>query len=434
MDSTQNIQIRSITSLRPHPLNQELYETMSEESDQFLQMLASMKEHGVLQALSIRPDGTILSGHRRLAVAQKLGLENLPCIIVEGGDDRLLIVENNRYRHKTSSELMREAELIKKVVAEKARLNMARPNASRDSGVEEHVDTRKTVAGAIGMSASTFARLEKVFEAAKTNPNAKEKLEKVDRGDMSINAAYKSLRSILKEDEDEPLDAETIPDFIRFYNSWQFAENDPRFGMPHPGRIPGQIPANIIYYYSEPGDLVVDPMAGGGSTLDAAALLGREALGYDVVPRRPDITQWDISNGFPDEAKGCQLIFMDPPYWNMKDEGYSDLSSSRLSLYDFEIWYERVLRHAAITVRPGGFVAVINMGQYFRLPDDFGAGYIDWPIRTHMALIAAKMLPWSRISVTYPTTLHTAFDVENAKKGKFFLPILGDIIVMRRPK
>lgn len=326
---------------------------------------------------------------------------------------------------------MREAELIKAVVAEKALANQARTGLSRDAEVSEPINTRKTVSNSIGMSHETFRQLEKVYEAAKTNPNAAEKMARIDRGELSIHAAHKSLRVLMKEESDE---VSEIPEFIRFYNSWQFSENDPRFGIPHPGRIPGQISANIIYYYSEPGDLVVDPMAGGGSTIDAANFLGREVLGYDVVPKRADIQQWDISNGFPEEAKGCQLIFMDPPYWNMKDEGYSDLSSSRKSLGDFKTWYYNLLTNASKTVKPGGFVAVINMGQYFRLPEDFEAGYIDWPVFAWNAMHDNGMLPWSRIAVTYPTTLHSAFDVESAKEGKFFLPVLGDIIVMRRPK
>jgi hypothetical protein len=354
--------------------------------------------------------------------------------VVEGGDDRLLIVENNRYRHKTSSELMREAELIEAVVREKALANQARAGLDRDTPVETKIETREVVAGAIGMGARTFSKLKKVYEAAKTNANAAEKMARIDKGDLSVDAAFKSLRAIMPSEGEDDDDKEAIPEFIRFYNSWQFSENDPRFGIPHPGRIPGQISANIIYYYSEPGDLVVDPMAGGGSTLDAAAFLGREALGYDVVPKRPDIQQWDISKGFPDAAKGCQLIFMDPPYWNMMKEGYSDKSSSDLSLGDFKNWYRKLLADAAHTVKPGGFVTVLNMGQYFRLPESFGDGYIDWPVFAYHELQLNAMLPWSRIAVTYPTTLHTAFDVESAKKGKFFLPVLGDIIVMRRPK
>jgi hypothetical protein len=356
-------------------------------------------------------------------------------VIVEGGDDRLLIVENNRYRHKTASELMREAELIEVVVAEKAKANLSRAGESRDTPVSEKIETREVVASAIGMKARTFGKLKKVYEAAKTNLNAAEKLAKVDSGEMSVHAAYKSLKPLMDEgDTDDTTEAgEDIPDFIRFYNSWQFSINDPRFGIPHPGRIPGQIPANIIYYYTEPGDLVVDPMAGGGSTLDAATFLDREALGYDVVPKRPDIVQWDISNGFPPEAQGCQLIFMDPPYWNMKDEGYSDLSSSRKDLGEFKSWYYKLMADCAKTVRPGGFVAVINMGQYFRLPEDFKDGYIDWPLFAWNALHDNGMLPWARIGVTYPPSMFTGYDVESAKAGKFMLPTMGDIIVMRRP-
>ena len=431
MDSTQNILIRCITSVRPHPLNQTLYETMTPESPQFIQLKDSILQQGILEPLVIRPDGTLLSGHRRLSVAQHLGLTEVPTTIKTDGDDRLLLIEFNRQRIKTLSETMREAELIKSVIAEKAAANMARIGMARDESLSEEVKIGRTadhVSSAVGMKTRTFTKAMALYEAAKTNPNAAEKLKRVDEGTLSIDAAHKAIRKL----DEEPLGDNEIPDFIRFYTSWQFSENDPRFGIPHPGRIPGQIPANVIYYFSEPGDLIVDPMAGGGSTLDAAEFLGRTALGYDVVPKRPDIQQHDISTGFPPEAKGCQLIFMDPPYWNMKDEGYSDLSSSRKELDAFTYWYEKLMKDASKTVRIGGFVAVINMNQFFRLPEDFKNGYIDWPMQTYQYLLWAGMTPWSRISVTYPTSMFGGYGIVAAKKGKFMLPNIGDIIVMRR--
>lgn len=422
---------RSVSALKPHPLNATIYEKLDLEGQSFLQLKESVAQNGILQPLVIRPDGTILSGHRRFAVANALGLGEIPCEIREDGDDRELIIEFNRYRHKTASELMREAEVIETIVAEKAAARRAA--AASFEGVKDDtpITTREVVSAAIGMKARTFTKLKAVYEAAKTNENAKEKLDKVDKGEMSIDAAHKAIRALLPTDE--PKEADAIPEFIKHYTSWQFSENDPRFGIPHPGRIPGQIPANVIYYFTEPGDLVVDPMAGGGSTLDAAEFLGRESLGLDVFPRRPDIAQWDISKGFPDEAKGCQLIFMDPPYWNMKDEGYTDGSSSRKSLGEFKSWYYKLMVDCSKTVCPGGFVAVINMGQFFRLPDDFDHGYIDWPLFAWNALHDNGMLPWSRICVTYPTSLYGGFDIEAAKKGKYLLPNVGDIVVMRRP-
>jgi hypothetical protein len=43
---------------------------------------------------------------------------------------------------------------------------------------------------------------------------------------------------------------------IRTWDVWHFMECDPRFGDDWPGRIPAQLVAHILYFFSEPGDLV----------------------------------------------------------------------------------------------------------------------------------------------------------------------------------
>jgi len=50
---------------------------------------------------------------------------------------------------------------------------------------------------------------------------------------------------------------------IRTWDVWNFMECDSRFGDDWPGRIPAQLVAHILYFLSEPGDLVLDSMAGG---------------------------------------------------------------------------------------------------------------------------------------------------------------------------
>ncbi len=42
------------------------------------------------------------------------------------------------------------------------------------------------------------------------------------------------------------------------------------------------IPRNLILRYSQPGDLVLDPFAGGGTTLVEAKLLNRNVIGIDI--------------------------------------------------------------------------------------------------------------------------------------------------------
>ena len=46
-----------------------------------------------------------------------------------------------------------------------------------------------------------------------------------------------------------------------------------------------QIPRNLILKYTQEGDLVLDPMVGGGTTLIEAKLLNRDAIGADINPQ-----------------------------------------------------------------------------------------------------------------------------------------------------
>jgi DNA modification methylase len=52
----------------------------------------------------------------------------------------------------------------------------------------------------------------------------------------------------------------------------------------HPGRFASQLPATFIGLLSRPGDLVLDPFAGSGTTLVEAQRLGRRSIGIDLNP------------------------------------------------------------------------------------------------------------------------------------------------------
>lgn len=69
--------------------------------------------------------------------------------------------------------------------------------------------------------------------------------------------------------------AENAPDPLRFADMWSFVECDKRFGHDFKGRIPGQIVQHTLYYYTEMFDIVVDPMAGSGTTIDVSKLMLR---------------------------------------------------------------------------------------------------------------------------------------------------------------
>ena len=52
----------------------------------------------------------------------------------------------------------------------------------------------------------------------------------------------------------------------------------------HPGRFASQIPAGLISSLTQPGDVVLDPYSGSGTTLVEAQRLGRRGLGIDLNP------------------------------------------------------------------------------------------------------------------------------------------------------
>jgi len=65
---------------------------------------------------------------------------------------------------------------------------------------------------------------------------------------------------------------------LRTWDLWNWNDCDRRFGDDWPGRIPAQMIAHILYYFSDQNDLVFDPMAGGGVVADNLPAVKPEML------------------------------------------------------------------------------------------------------------------------------------------------------------
>jgi len=97
-----------------------------------------------------------------------------------------------------------------------------------------------------------------------------------------------------------------------YYPSQQYSDEplgDPRYE----GRTPAYVIWNLLQRYTREGDLVVDPFCGGGTTLDVARSIGREAVGFDVAPHRDDIKRADARE-LPLDDASTDFFFLDPPY------------------------------------------------------------------------------------------------------------------------
>ena len=62
----------------------------------------------------------------------------------------------------------------------------------------------------------------------------------------------------------------------------------------HPAPFPVELPEQLIRLYTFADDLVLDPFMGSGSTLVAAARLGRRYVGYDLDPAYVEIAREQI--------------------------------------------------------------------------------------------------------------------------------------------
>ena len=87
------------------------------------------------------------------------------------------------------------------------------------------------------------------------------------------------------------------------------------------GATPSWVIWQLLQRYTRPRDRVLDPMAGSGTTLDVCKDLGREGLGYDLVPSHPFVREADARK-LPLGDVSVDFVFVDPPYSTHVD--YSD--------------------------------------------------------------------------------------------------------------
>lgn len=106
---TLEIVERPIGELREHPLNPRKEE---ESADAITEMRASIAQHGVLQPLLVRADGTVISGHVRLWALQALKQHTVPCIEIDVDDAKALALVIASNEHITPPDPLLEAEAV----------------------------------------------------------------------------------------------------------------------------------------------------------------------------------------------------------------------------------------------------------------------------------------------------------------------------------
>ncbi|HPS00155.1 MAG TPA: DNA methyltransferase [Candidatus Sumerlaeota bacterium] len=195
------------------------------------------------------------------------------------------------------------------------------------------------------------------------------------------------------------------------------------------GATPAYILWNLLQRYTKPKDLVVDPMAGSGTTLDVARELGRRALGYDLNVTRSDIFRCDARK-LPLEDEKADFVFIDPPYsthlsYSGDERCVGELDAQSGAYYQ---GMEQVIGEINRILRPGRHMALF-------VSDSFKKGQPFQPIGFELfALLRRHFEPVDIVAVVRNNrTLlrnhwHTA-----ALEGNYYLRGFNYLFILKKP-
>jgi DNA modification methylase len=232
-------------------------------------------------------------------------------------------------------------------------------------------------------------------------------------------------------DSDWQSDFAKVPESRQHFDVWNF-QMPPGSNISFFGRMPPQVVENLLWLYTEPGQVIFDPFAGSGTTIDAAKRMGRRVWASDRKPSTPTlpIHKHDITTGWPDNAPNkVDFVLLDPPYWMQAKGRYSD-DPEDLGNQDLETFLKSWLKTVGEFrkhLNDAGYLAFIVSPAEDKANDEV----IDLAYRMYETCVGCGFKNHRRIIVTYNTQQATGQQVEWARDGKKLLKLYRDLVVMR---
>jgi len=213
------------------------------------------------------------------------------------------------------------------------------------------------------------------------------------------------------------------------YNIWK-QKNQDNNNEDHFGSFPLTYMKNLLYYHTEPLDIIFDPFAGGGTTVDTCKEMFRRYYCTDRkvrAGREKEIKKHDIKEGLPDNLPKPDLTFLDPPYWKQAEGKYSN-SEDDLGNMKLNEFYESIQKLFNQLVDRGSkkIALVIQPTQY---ANDFN--FEDHVMKFNQ-MLSNKYEIEMRYILPYSTQQYNAQMVERAKEKKECLALHRDLIIWSR--
>ncbi|MHA1711539.1 MAG: hypothetical protein ACTSUS_05695, partial [Candidatus Freyarchaeota archaeon] len=235
----------------------------------------------------------VIDGFHRIEACKRLGLKKILVEYVDVKDDDLLIEswisnmkhgvpptreERDNFIIRAIKEFGKTPQQIAEIVGLSVRRIYQIIQSEKISNVNKGVteedklaiaklmirgETQENAAKVFGVSQATISRIWAEFRDRVYKFYTEERLLKREVAEK-VGLAAEEVDRILQQYGD-PLNFELVAS-----TWWPAFGLDKRFGVPHASNLPADLVRNVLALYTKPGDVILDPAAGGGVVLDVA--------------------------------------------------------------------------------------------------------------------------------------------------------------------
>ena len=403
---------------------------------------------GVLPPIVINQDDVLIDGAHRLHAYDQAKQKEIECNVLKTKDDDDLFLKAVELNAKHGYQMTQKEKkkhivrLYKKIFDKSAKTynnerlkeTFSIPDSTFSLWVKDLDDEvenqRNELVLNLVLSNINYDDIAKEC-GLKSKSSVSERMKKIDQflqessenPELEIPNDYKFLSEIISSCSDfKPL----------LYNIWNQQSYDS--DNTHFGKFPFTFMENLIYYYTEPFDVVYDPFAGGGTTIDVCKKWLRKYYSSDLNPIkiRSDIKKWDITKGLPKDLPSPKFVFLDPPYWLQAKEKYSkdkeDFGNMELDKFYSNI--ENFAKEIKKKMKEGYVGFVISPTQWPNKNHEFEDHIIEIINIFERNGFKEEM----RYLLPYSSELYNGTQVNIAKEEKIPLSLIRDLVVFKKAK
>lgn len=306
-----------------------------------------------------------------------------------------------------------------KTIAEKAMVSV--DFATKATKAQRDDDKKQLDKKIFNLYLACYTEDEIAEEVNLTQQAITKKIESLTKNNLEIKIC-KTLANFQEEDFQVPI-----------YSVWNFHKKSNE--VSHFGNSEQQILDNLLYLYTNPFDIVLDPFAGGGATIDVCKKRLRRYWISDrkpIVERENEIRKLDIVQELPPLNKRWSevtLTYLDPPYWRQAQNQYSKDSEdlANMPLEDFTKHMVDIINNIA-TKQSKGVIAMLMQPTQWNADN---REFTDHIFDIIQGVKNKNLILENRVSCPYSTEQANAQMVNWAKENKKLLVISRELIIWR---